>query len=570
MDTSSSLSRSGDTPPQKTVDDLGVGINAYNWQLASVYFAKLRDSSLFTTQLLPTAQRLSESLNTDRLSPSNSDEAHSGVDKQNTTEIDASPFNQHPVSNGTQDIRSPKLVGIRKRHLFNVGRFSFLAIIDVLALAIAATWFEIVQHWTGLPFSMGLQGNSLLLVGSTIAMMTIVDGYGSSKAWRKYPTFAWVLLLASIFSITPDFYTGVIAPSSIVDQWFGLLFIWISRVSIFCSVRFITHSWISFRRRQNVGRYKVAIVAEPENQVALHALLSHQDRYRVISVAGSSVLDKSNREEFLDQVAALEVDEIFVDWASVEGQLFLLQHLRASGAIVRLLPLGTQLKSMEQLELLGSSVTAFTLPVNSSLFSCFLLKRIADVLAAAVAILLLSPLMITVAILIKLDSPGPIFYRQVRVGLKGQPFKIWKFRSMVSNAAALQADLEKRNESADGILFKIKQDPRITKLGQFIRRYSIDELPQLFNVVCGQMSLVGPRPLPLRDVQRFSQERFFIRHEVLPGITGAWQVSGRSDVQEFDAAVNMDITYVENWSLSLDLQIILKTFRVVLMKQGAY
>lgn len=567
MDTSS-LSRGWDKSSKKTVDDLGAEINAYNWQLASVYFAKLHNSRLRGTQLLPTSRRLSDYLNPALPSPSVEDEvanrAHGDTASTNHQ------FDQHPVSNGTQDIRSPKLVGIRRRHLFRIGRLSFLAMIDVLALAIAAIWFEFVRYSTGASFLMELQGNSLMLVGSTIAMMTVVGGYGAGKAWQKYSTFAWVLLLASIFAITPDFYVGIITPNSMLSQWLGLLFIWISRVSIFSSVRLIANAWISFRRRQNVGRYRVAIVAEPENQVALHALLSNHDRYRVISVASSSVLNKSNRDEFLDQLAASDVDEIFVDWASVEGQLFLLQYLRASGAIVRLLPLGPQLKSMEQLQLLDSSVAAFTLPVNSSLFSCFLVKRMADVVAAAVAILLLSPLMILVAVLIKLDSPGPIFYRQVRVGLKGKPFKIWKFRSMVSNAAALQADLENRNESADGILFKIKQDPRITKLGHFLRRYSIDELPQLFNVVCGQMSLVGPRPLPLRDVQRFSQERFFIRHEVLPGITGAWQVSGRSNIQEFDAAVSMDIAYVENWSLMLDWQIIMKTFCVVLMKQGAY
>ncbi|NJN87243.1 MAG: exopolysaccharide biosynthesis protein [Leptolyngbyaceae cyanobacterium SL_7_1] len=175
----------------------------------------------------------------------------------------------------------------------------------------------------------------------------------------------------------------------------------------------------------------------------------------------------------------------------------------------------------------------------------------------------------SIAVLIKLDSPGPVFYRQTRVGLHSNSFKVWKFRSMVVNAAELQKRLEAMNETKDGILFKIKDDPRVTRVGKFIRRYSLDELPQIFNVLLGEMSLVGPRPLPLRDVEKFSK-RHFIRQEVLPGITGLWQVSGRSDIDDFEHVLNLDVHYIENWSLWLDLKIILQTFQVVLRKTGAY
>ena len=140
---------------------------------------------------------------------------------------------------------------------------------------------------------------------------------------------------------------------------------------------------------------------------------------------------------------------------------------------------------------------------------------------------------------------------------------------MVVNAEKLQAGLEAKNEIKDGVLFKLKHDPRITRIGKFLRRYSLDELPQLFNVLLGEMSLVGPRPLPVRDVERF-QTPHFIRQEVLPGITGLWQVSGRSNIDNFEDAVKLDITYIENWSLWLDLTILLKTVGVVLQKTGAY
>ncbi|WP_258556189.1 sugar transferase, partial [Fischerella thermalis] len=137
------------------------------------------------------------------------------------------------------------------------------------------------------------------------------------------------------------------------------------------------------------------------------------------------------------------------------------------------------------------------------------------------------------------------------------------------NAEKLQASLETNNEIKDGVLFKIKNDPRVTRIGKFLRLYSLDELPQILNVLVGEMSLVGPRPLPSRDVERF-KTKHFIRQEVLPGITGLWQVSGRSDIDNFEDGVKLDITYIENWSLWLDLKILLETVRVVLQKTGAY
>jgi lipopolysaccharide/colanic/teichoic acid biosynthesis glycosyltransferase len=140
---------------------------------------------------------------------------------------------------------------------------------------------------------------------------------------------------------------------------------------------------------------------------------------------------------------------------------------------------------------------------------------------------------------------------------------------MVPNADQLIKKLEHLNESKDGIHFKLKNDPRITPLGKFLRRYSLDELPQMFNVIFGDMSLVGPRPLSIRDYEN-CEEHHLIRHQVIPGITGLWQVSGRSDIQNFDDVVKLDIAYIENWSLQLDFEILLRTVVVVLAKKGAY
>ena len=197
----------------------------------------------------------------------------------------------------------------------------------------------------------------------------------------------------------------------------------------------------------------------------------------------------------------------------------------------------------------------------------YFFKRIADYTIAFLLTIAFAPLMMMVAIAIKLDSPGPILFKQTRVGLNGRHFKVWKFRSMVSNSEDLLKELEDKNEIKGGIVFKIKKDPRVTRVGKIIREYSIDELPQLFNVLFGDMSLIGPRPLPLRDIEKMDV-RHNIRHDLLPGITGLTQVSGRSDCTS-DEFFQWDELYVTRWSLWLDLKILLKTVPAVIVKSGA-
>jgi exopolysaccharide biosynthesis polyprenyl glycosylphosphotransferase len=198
-------------------------------------------------------------------------------------------------------------------------------------------------------------------------------------------------------------------------------------------------------------------------------------------------------------------------------------------------------------------------------------KRLMDVAGAFCGLVMLSPIMLLIAILIRLDSRGPILFRQKRVGLRGREFFCLKFRTMVPDAEARLRDLEARNESAGGVLFKIKDDPRVTPLGRFLRRTSLDEFPQLWNVVRGEMSLVGPRPLQLRDsekLERLNREGYNRRLTVVPGVTGPWQVGGRSDV-DCDRMLELDLGYVEHWSIATDLVILVKTVAVVLAGRGA-
>lgn len=196
------------------------------------------------------------------------------------------------------------------------------------------------------------------------------------------------------------------------------------------------------------------------------------------------------------------------------------------------------------------------------------IKQVFDFVAALVLLVVLSPLFLLVMLLIRVTSPGPILFRQQRSGLNGQPFTMLKFRSMVSDAEQLKQELAALNEM-EGPVFKLSSDPRVTPVGRFLRRYSIDELPQLINVLRGEMSLVGPRPLPVDEVQRFNDLAHRRRLSVKPGLTCLWQVSGRNNVKDFKDWVRLDLEYIDNWSLWLDFKILVRTIPVVLMGTGA-
>lgn len=194
-------------------------------------------------------------------------------------------------------------------------------------------------------------------------------------------------------------------------------------------------------------------------------------------------------------------------------------------------------------------------------------KRIFDTLAAGTLLLLLSPLLLFIILRIKMDSPGPVFYMSRRYGQRGEQFFMYKFRSMVVDADAQQKDLQCKNE-VDGPIFKIKNDPRVTPFGKVLRKYSLDELPQLLNVIRGEMSLVGPRPFPIDQIEK-EDLRQLKRLQVKPGITGLWQIRGRSDIS-FSRLIKWDIWYINNWSFWLDINILLQTIPVVVKGRGAY
>jgi lipopolysaccharide/colanic/teichoic acid biosynthesis glycosyltransferase len=201
--------------------------------------------------------------------------------------------------------------------------------------------------------------------------------------------------------------------------------------------------------------------------------------------------------------------------------------------------------------------------------SAVIIKRTVDLLGATIGIILLAPVLLMIAIAIRFDSPGPVFFTQDRAGLGGRRFRMLKFRTMRVGADAEKHTLSHLNHTGDSRLFKIPEDPRVTRLGALLRRWSLDELPQFWNVIRGEMSLVGPRPFFEADFASY-QDHHFRRLDAKPGITGLWQVSGRSSVVDFEDVVYLDRQYIEQWSPWLDVSIMFRTLPAVVRREGAY
>jgi exopolysaccharide biosynthesis polyprenyl glycosylphosphotransferase len=269
----------------------------------------------------------------------------------------------------------------------------------------------------------------------------------------------------------------------------------------------------------------------------------------------------------LSLARSLFVDEIFF---SVPGDkklvIGMVEEARIAGIDVRVVPdMYDGLAWNAKVEYIGQFPT---IPLHRKDFpiGAFLLKRTLDITVSAIALMVASPVMLAIAIAVRMDSDGHIFYKAQRIGRKGRNFSCYKFRTMVSNADKLKADLEHMNER-DSVLFKIAKDPRITRVGKVLRKYSLDELPQFYNVMRGDMSLVGPRPPMAAEVEKYDLAHLR-RLDVLPGITGLWQVEARQD-PSFDSYISLDTAYVENWSFLMDLRILARTVGVVLSGTGS-
>lgn len=323
-------------------------------------------------------------------------------------------------------------------------------------------------------------------------------------------------------------------------------------------------------------RRRVVLVGEGETLVHVrHALVASRSGigYELVgAIAQEPVPDLrplGRRDDLAAVLDEVRPDEVILAEADFDERTVLdvVEQAHRRGVKVRLAPATTELlvQRGEYVPGLGTPLFELRPPVLTGWD--WAIKRVFDFVGSVLVAVLLLPLWILVAVAIKLDSRGPVFYVDRRIGVGEREFGMLKFRTMVAGAAELQTELEAANE-AEGALFKIRDDPRVTRVGRVLRRLSLDEIPQVLNVLKGEMSLVGPRPLPLRD-HRLLEDWHLARNAVLPGMTGLWQISGRSGLT-FDDLVRLDFTYLENWSIWLDITIIVKTIPAVVMRRGAF
>lgn len=379
-----------------------------------------------------------------------------------------------------------------------------------------------------------------------------------------------VLMLAITFVFRPRYYSRAM-----------LIEVGLLTILLLALVRAVEAGLMAYLRRKGVGIKRAVIVGAGEvGRTVMRTIVARPDLgYRVIGFVDDNP-EKGYTDigrfkalgplENLPRVLAEEKpDEVIITlpWMYHRKIMALVRECERHNVRARIVPDIFQMSLTQvNLEDLGGVPLIGVREVSISK-GALLVKRIVDVTIAALGLVLAAPLMALIALAIRLDSPGPIIFRQTRVGLRGRLFEMYKFRSMHVGAEEQQDMLADLNE-ADGPIFKIRDDPRLTRVGRIIRRLSLDELPQLVNVLRGEMSLVGPRPPIPSEVEKY-QEWHKKRLEAPPGMTGLWQVSGRSRLP-FDEMVLLDIYYIENWSLWLDFKILMRTIPKVLLGEGAY
>jgi len=375
---------------------------------------------------------------------------------------------------------------------------------------------------------------------------------------------------------------SIVLSIRMVTPTFVLAF-WVTSTALTIGSRLLLRFFLERRRRRGRDLRHILIVGTNSHAVEFARKIEFrlESGYRVIGFvdvpwSGFEEFSRSHYPLVCDFDALAEylrhnvVDEVVIGLPMSsfnERSLAIAALCELHGIVVRFLPGIFKLKlATPRAEELGgaSLITLSTGPIDGW---PVVLKRVPDLVLASLLLAMLAPLLLVVALFIKLTSEGPVFFTQERLGLNKRRFRIYKFRTMVAGAEQKQADLEHLNE-VEGPVFKIKCDPRVTLVGRFLRKTSIDELPQLFNVLKGEMSLVGPRPLPVRDYEGFDQDWHRRRFSVRPGLTCLWQISGRSSIS-FDKWMELDMQYIDEWSLWLDLKILAETIPAVLKGAGA-
>ena len=482
-----------------------------------------------------------------------------------------------PLSLPARDVRAGKpLLGGLLRFDFAraVARITTLAALDLVGLFLAIYTALIVKTAIRHPDQMGQmwdQAVDYLPLGGLVMLLL----FGRSGLYRERAQRPGLQrVIASLFQTT----VAVLLYALFEGETFQSYYIFYA--SLFFALIYVSGFRWAFERitgailRAAGYRRRAVLVGSGANiQAVSHALRDSREiePYGFVARTPLALVDGLRDFRSLEQLERHfdTIDEVLIADADFpeEEAVELVDRCHQQGVRVRVAP-STMEILMERVEYVpGQALPLFELkpPVFEGID--FALKRTFDLVGATLLLVVLSPVMILAAVAIKLSSRGPVFYRSYRPGIGGKCFPCLKFRTMVAGAEQLQDRLEEHNE-VGGAIFKMREDPRVTTVGRLLRRLSFDELPQLFNVLRNEMSLVGPRPLPQRDYDRL-EDWHRKRYLVLPGMTGLWQVSGRSEL-DFDELVRLDFLYLERWSVFLDLTILLKTIPAVIRARGAW
>jgi exopolysaccharide biosynthesis polyprenyl glycosylphosphotransferase len=483
-----------------------------------------------------------------------------------------------PVALPDKDVRAGRPVLLRGILRFNtaraLARIVTLGLLDIAGLVLAI--------WTALAIRTAIQSPEELRLTwgwawdvaplACLVMLLLFARSGLYRDRAQRPGLARVM--ASLFQVT----LVTLVYAEIEGENFSSYYIFYG--SLFFALIWVSGLRWAFERLSGVVlraagyRRRAVLVGSGANIEAVSQAIgdsSEIEPYGFVARTPVSVMSGLRDFRSLEQLERHfdAVDEVLIadpDFPQAEA-VELIDRCHRQGVRVRVAP-STMEILMDRVEFVpGQALPLFELkpPVFEGVD--FAIKRSFDLVGATLLLLALSPLLASIALLIKLTSRGPVLYRSMRPGIGGRPFACFKFRTMVADAEQIQGTLEHRNE-VGGPIFKIKDDPRVTGIGRFLRRWSFDELPQLLNVLRGEMSLVGPRPLPQRDYDQL-EDWHRKRYLVLPGMTGLWQVSGRSEL-DFDELVRLDFVYLERWSVFLDLTILLQTIPAVVRARGAW
>ncbi|MDP9326617.1 MAG: sugar transferase [Actinomycetota bacterium] len=477
---------------------------------------------------------------------------------------------RRPISDVT--VRVPEAGPATPARLQYRSLYRRVAVTDALAVAAGL----IVAHW--IRYGIGApRGNFLwLFLWSPLITCVVYGAFRLYQAHRFTPAEEFRrIILAVTLSLIGVVTLSLWSMASLSRLWLALS--WILGVFFALASRRVWH-WSIFRSRMK-GRYLFPTLIVGTNVEAMHletAMQHPRFGYRSIGLVatdesaparGASVMGGIG--DLRDLIRETGAECVFVAASALSSAeiAHVAKAVRREGVEVRVTAtLPEMLASRLTVQPIGGMMALSLKPVSLSGTQAAV-KRAFDLSASSLGLLLLSPGLLLIAAAVKLTSSGPVFYRQGRVGQRGAPFTMLKFRTMRDGADANVAEL-RRTHGIDGLMFKLQDDPRVTRLGRMLRRFSLDELPQLINVLRGEMSLVGPRP-PLPEEVAEYEDWQFDRLEVPPGVTGLWQVSGRSELS-FDECVRLDLFYIENWSLAYDLYIVAKTLPALVSRRGAY